>query len=178
MKTITTYELLGLVKDGKELPKKVKVLDVIYEFDDHYGDYYNEPLDRYLFVYMTSEEEWKLAFFLNVQVEILEENELHANSVEFNINNDKRDCVITLDENDLGIDKLHLDNCYFYKENDKWYVKKYDFKSFKLEEQKKIPEKLYLSDYKDTTGKFDYDVLLTINEIIDYLDYLKSKGDE
>ena len=44
-----------------------------------------------------------------------------------------------------------------------------------LEEEKKIPEKLYLSDYEDTTGKFDYDVLLTINEIIDYL---KSKGDE
>jgi hypothetical protein len=46
-----------------------------------------------------------------------------------------------------------------------------------LEEEKKIPEKLYLSDYEDTTGKFDYDVLLTINEIIDYLDYLKSKGE-
>ena len=45
-------------------------------------------------------------------------------------------------------------------------------------EEKKIPEKLYLSDYEDTTGKFDYDVLLTINEIIDYLQYLKSKGDE
>ena len=44
-----------------------------------------------------------------------------------------------------------------------------------LEEEKKIPERLYLSDYEDTTGKFDYDVLLTINEIIDYL---KSKGDE
>lgn len=49
----------------------------------------------------------------------------------------------------------------------------YDF--IPIEEQKKIPEKLYLSDYEDTTGKFDYDVLLTINEIIDYL---KSKGDE
>ena len=70
---ITMYELLGLVKDGKELPKKIKVLDVVYEFDDHYGDYYNKSLDRFLFIYMTSEEEWKLAFFLNMQVEILEE---------------------------------------------------------------------------------------------------------
>ena len=70
---ITLYELLGLVKDGKELPKKIKVLDVIYEFDDHYGDYFNKSLDRYLFVYMTSEEEWKLAYFLNAEVEILEE---------------------------------------------------------------------------------------------------------
>ena len=70
---ITMYELLGMVKDDKELPKKVKVLDVIYEFNDHYGDYFNEELDRFLFVYMTSEEEWKLAYFLNTQVEILEE---------------------------------------------------------------------------------------------------------
>lgn len=70
---ISTYELLGMVKNGKALPKKVKVLDVIYEFDDHYGDYFNKELDRYLFVYMTSEEEWKLAYFLNAQVEILEE---------------------------------------------------------------------------------------------------------
>ena len=70
---ITMYELLGMVKDGKELPKKIKVLDVIYEFDDHYGDYFNKSLERYLFVYMTSEEEWKLAYFLNTKVEILEE---------------------------------------------------------------------------------------------------------
>ena len=74
---ITIYELLGMVKDDKELPKKIKVLDVIYEFDDHYGDYYNEPLDRYLFVYMTSEEEWKLAYFLNTEVEIIEEPQEH-----------------------------------------------------------------------------------------------------
>jgi len=76
MKTITMYELLGMVKDGKELPKKVRVLDVIYEFDDHYGDYFNKELDRYLFVYMTSEEEWKLSYFLNIQVEIIEEKKI------------------------------------------------------------------------------------------------------
>jgi hypothetical protein len=57
-------------------------------------------------------------------------------------------------------------------------IQKYINKGYdKAIEEKKIPEKLYLSDYEDTTGKFDYDVLLTINEIIDYLDYLKSKGE-
>ena len=90
---ITMYELLGMVKNGKELPKKVKVLDVIYEFDNHYGDYFNEELDRYLFVYMTSEEEWKLAYFLNAQVEILEEEKkipekleeyIHTDSLNYN----------------------------------------------------------------------------------------------
>ena len=76
MKTITIYELLGMVKDDKELPKKINVLDVIYEFDDHNGDYYNKSLDRYLFVYMTSSEDWKLAFFLDLQVEIIEEKKI------------------------------------------------------------------------------------------------------
>lgn len=117
---ITIYELLGMVKDGKELPKKVKVLDVIYEFDDHYGDYFNKSLDRYLFVYMTSEEEWKLAYFLNAQVEI-------------------------------------------------------------LEEEKKIPEKLNL-DKDELLKKViitaqDYVIEGKINELIDYLHYLKSKGE-
>lgn len=83
MKTITIYELLGMIKDGKELPKKIKVLDVVYEFDDHYGDYYNKSLDRFLFVYMTSEEEWKLAFFLNMQVEILEEEKKIPEKLEY-----------------------------------------------------------------------------------------------
>lgn len=82
MKTITMYELLGLVKDGKELPKKVKAIDVIYEYDDHYRDYYNKSLDRFLFVYMTSEEEWKLAYFLNIQVEILEEEKKIPEKIE------------------------------------------------------------------------------------------------
>ena len=82
---LTIYELLGMVKDDKELPKKIKVLDVIYEFDDHYGDYYNEPLNRYLFVYMTSEEEWKLAFFLNREVEIIEEKKI-PKKIEYTFN--------------------------------------------------------------------------------------------
>ena len=102
--------------------------------------------------------------------------------IEFNINNDKRDCIITLDENDLGIDKLHLDNCYFYKENDKWYVKKYDFKNFNLEE-KKIPEKITINDNGTlgfpngnwTARNMDKAFAMKINSIIDYL---KSKGDE
>jgi hypothetical protein len=95
---ITMYELLGLVKDGKELPKKVKVLDVIYEFDDHYGDYFNEELDRYLFVYMTSEEEWKLAYFLNAQVEIIEEEKKIPEKLELIENGD---FVEIPDSNDL-----------------------------------------------------------------------------
>lgn len=69
-------DLLNKIANGEEVPKKIKVLDVVYEFDDHYGDYYNKSLDRFLFVYMTSEEEWKLAYFLNTKVEIIEDKKI------------------------------------------------------------------------------------------------------
>ncbi len=97
---ITIYELLGMIKDGKELPKKIKVLDVIYEFDDHYGDYYNERLDRYLFVYMTSGEEWKLAYFLNTTVEIIEEPQEHKIPEKIEIYNKEydEDCKYIFDK--------------------------------------------------------------------------------
>jgi len=130
--------LLNKIANGEEVPKKIKINNIIYEYRGYMyctekANY--QDIEDYLF------GKWNFNI-LNTEVEILEEEkELHANDIEFNINNDKRDCIITLDENDLGIDKLHLDNCYFYKENDKWYIKKYDFKNFNLEE-KKIPEKI------------------------------------
>jgi hypothetical protein len=57
----------------------------------------------------------------------------------------------------------------------------------KIIEEKKIPEKL--KKKKTINGSFEgkttyiykyneYEIGETINEIIDYLDYLKSKGDE
>lgn len=57
----------------------------------------------------------------------------------------------------------------------------------KLEEEKKIPEKLGYQDNADGTfylnhKKYNSEPIKIlsrkINEIIDYLDYLKSKGDE
>ena len=164
---ITFYELLGMIKDGK-MPKKIKYDDDIWKYVEEKENYINSNNASLNWDYVA-------LYCLKESVEILEEeNELHANSVEFNVNNDKKDCIITLDENDLGIDKLHLDNCYFYKENDKWYVKKYDFKTIELEE-KKIPKKLpnnfhYTGEEENIANK--------INEVIDYLHYLKSKGDE
>lgn len=180
MKTITMYELLGMVKDGKA-PKKIKVGNKIYNYEtfnigkgDNYFTAEWREVKGYRINYDGTYYYLEIRDYnLNDEVEILEEEiGLNANSVEFNINNDKRDCIVTLDENDLGIDKLHLENCYFYKENDKWYVKKYDFKNFNLEE-KEIPEKLEILPDND---HYSNEVLYgKINEIIDYL---KSKGDE
>lgn len=61
----------------------------------------------------------------------------------------------------------------FYKINDKVEI---------LEEEKKIPEKLnykyrnmygHISQHKQS----EIDIINTLNEVIDYLDYLKSKGE-
>ena len=108
---ITIYELLGMVKEGKKLPKKVKVLDAIYEFDDHYGDYFNKTLDRYLFVYMTSEEEWKLAYFLNTQVEILEEKRIPEKLKDINSDFYVKDCYYEkLSKEEIALDLVSLKN--------------------------------------------------------------------
>ena len=173
-------DLLNKRANGEEVPKKIRIDHWCYKFEwvEHDSNYYDkhEDIDLMSCLSMDKEE-------LNYEVEILEEEkELHANDIEFNINNDKRDCIITLDENDLGIDKLHLDNCYFYKENDKWYIKKYDFKNFNLEE-KKIPEKLIPTSLKgidDLNEKIDVahiDTISAIGTINEIIDYLKSKGE-
>ena len=161
-------------RNNEILPKHIR-----FENEDLYFDgvtYYDEEGNNDLFDILAMNN--NALTHLYDEVEILDENELHANSVEFNINNDKRDCIITLDENDLGIDKLHLDNCSFNKENGKWYVKKYDFKTIKLEEEKKIPEKLVGEDKGIYIDYSKCNFAEKINEIIDYLDYLKSKGDK
>lgn len=69
---ITIYELLGLVKDGKE-PKKIKYRQNIFEFihglDDYKPDDIKKYHGNYLFHYLFEEE----VNFLNDEVEIIEE---------------------------------------------------------------------------------------------------------
>lgn len=68
-KKITLYELLGLIKNEKELPEKIKFHDVVYELKSEYGyckDYYNEGLG-YLF-----NDDWALTNNLKEEVEILD----------------------------------------------------------------------------------------------------------
>lgn len=69
MKTITMYELLGLIKEGKA-PKKIKYNDYIYTVGrntrKHFIDYYSEE-DEWCFNYYVKYEN------LNDTVEILEE---------------------------------------------------------------------------------------------------------
>lgn len=124
-KTITIYELLGLVKDGKA-PKTIGWYDKFYkDFDKISNNYTN-------FIYRKLENgDWDL----NTLVEVIEDDEI-------------------------------------------------------LEEEKKIPEKLTHKeerwhDPKDENPisinvKYFYDkeeIGDKINEIIDYFEYLKSKGE-
>ena len=70
---ITIYELLGLIKDGKE-PKKIKYRQNIFEFihglDDYKPDDIKKYHGNYLFHYLFEEE----INFLNDEVEIIEED--------------------------------------------------------------------------------------------------------
>ena len=70
---ITIYELLGLIKDGKE-PKKIKYRQNIFEFihglDDYKPDDIKKYHGNYLFHYLFEEE----VNFLNDEVEIIKED--------------------------------------------------------------------------------------------------------
>lgn len=65
---ITVYELLGLIKDDNA-PKKIKVLDEIYEYKKYNKFYYNK--NGYSLYRLFYEE----GNALDIEVEILEENE-------------------------------------------------------------------------------------------------------
>lgn len=125
MKTITMYELLGLVKDGKA-PKKIKYKDIVYE--------------------LTDKKIWADEVYSNEGKGYIKLNFIHIKSL-----------------------------------NDEVEI---------LEEEKKIPEKLDIYDELQTLlanggGSYDHNlhkmfkkIEIKQNEILDYLDYLKSKGDK
>jgi hypothetical protein len=185
MKIIKVIDLLNMISKGEEVPKKIKYLYYEYEFNEEEKEY--QRLQNEI-IYGLGEDR-RLDIVLDDEVEIIEENkkELHANNIEFNIYDDKKEFIITLDENDLGIDKLHLDNCYFYKENDKWYVKHINLKPIAyISQEHKIPEKIDIKQEKNIKNNWKWKVygkehsynISTpqkiiadkINEIIDYLE--------
>jgi hypothetical protein len=176
-------DLLNKIANGEEVPKKIKYKNKIYNYEKFnigYGkDYFNaewkiekgyrHTTNNNSYIYLNIND-----YCLNDEIEIIEENkkELHANNIEFNIYDDKKEFIITLDENDLGIDKLHLDNCYFYKENDKWYVKHINLKPIAyISQEHKIPEKINIQEMScRKKWSRDIDVWEKINEILDYLE--------
>lgn len=117
-KTITIYDLLGLINDN-QAPKRIKISELIYDFDDESQLYFDEESNELSDnIYLTQN--------LNHPVEIL--NEI-------------------------------------------------------LEEEKEIPEKLnYKEEHMSSSNGFllQYcvDFAIKIDEIIDYFEYLKRKGNE
>ena len=126
MKTITMYELLGLVKDGKA-PKKIK-FNSIYcyykEYRNEYVDFINNPIIQWDYVVMNC---------LNDEVEIIEEEKEIPEKLK------------TYKEVD---DEKHFANILKVSKNGECEID---------EATSVIADK--------------------INEIIDYLDYLNSKGE-
>ena len=89
--TITIYELLGLVKDGK-MPKKIKYYDRIYTYDNYKGD--SGYVDKTVEPYKWFVKECDIERDLNDTVEILEEEnkiEQKENYIDFaNLTNDEK----------------------------------------------------------------------------------------
>ena len=126
MKTITMYELLGMVKDGKA-PKKIKYKGTIWYLEQDFSNrlpYYKNGYNNDNL--LTGKEKDYFSHSLNDEVEILEE--------------EKKIPETLIPTSLKGIDTLD--------------------------------EKIAIA-HSDTISVID-----TVNEIIDYLDYLKSKGDE
>lgn len=153
---ITMYELLGLVKDGKA-PKKIKFYGVEWE----YTGYQYERIDKENLGNIWNGYNFNI---LNEEVEILEEPKVQ----------------VELTEKEY---LEYLDKINEYMESVRNYIPKPSF--LKLEEEKKIPEKLpsicACSDFNENEEKLAKNINILknkYNEIIDYLDYLKSKGDE
>jgi hypothetical protein len=149
MKTITMYELLGMIKDGKA-PKKFKMSECIYTLNDITSLYYDEEGEE-LF------DSVNICKCLDEPVEILEEEINEYKNIFLEawkpISKQFRklfDELLRI-KNDLG---LNLED--------------------EIEEEKKIPEKLNNQHFH----KKQRQLANKINEIIDYFEYLKSKGDE
>lgn len=69
-KTITIYDLITLIKEGKA-PEKAIYSDYVYSFNEENQDYYNINLDEYLIYQINSDgNNW-----LDVEIEIFEEKE-------------------------------------------------------------------------------------------------------
>jgi hypothetical protein len=69
-KTITIYELLGLIKDGKA-PKRIENDGLIWELETDMEDYYNNARDIFLIDYMIG----NYCNWLTCNVEILDETD-------------------------------------------------------------------------------------------------------
>lgn len=125
MKTITMYELLGMVKDGKA-PKRIRIRSAGGVYDKEFY------FDGNIYMYKDEYEEYAMTDDISIEMSLNDEVEI-------------------------------------------------------LEEEKKIPEKEKIYKIEDD---LPYESLIVwqrannkifekqINEIIDYLDYLKSKGDK
>ena len=129
MKTITMYELLGLVKDGKA-PKKIKYKGTIWYLEQDFSNrlpYYKNGYNNDNL--LTGKEKDYFSHSLNDEVEILEE------------------------EKEIP-EKLEILNANEHS------------------------KKVYYENYSKEEISLDIETLQDwVNQIIDYLDYLKSKGE-
>jgi len=66
-------DLLNKIANREEVPEKVKYEYKDYVYKDNYEDYYCEEESRYLFETIVHDENWKLSYAMNIEVEIIED---------------------------------------------------------------------------------------------------------
>ena len=70
-------ELLNKIANDEEVPKKVRYEYKDYAYKVNYEDYYCEEESRYLFEAIVHDENWKLSYAMNIEVEIIKEPQEH-----------------------------------------------------------------------------------------------------
>ena len=147
-------ELLNKIANGEEAPKKIKWEDIIYAYNEYDKDYLEYPFSDEEYKGLFNMKDSILTQFLNDEVEILEEKK-------------ETKSLTKKDIEALGYACGEIQKCF----TNGW-TKSLENKP--LEEEKKMPEKLNLNTYAAIGTEVDRDLIIKINEIIDYL---KSKGE-
>lgn len=174
VKIMLAIELINRVYSEEKIPAIIKYENKIYYYKKDYRDYYcNETLE-----YLFEKYNFASSNTLDDEIEVLSEDikRLHGNDAKFNVLDDKSELVITLDENDLGIDELHFEDCYIYKNQDgKWYVRKIQFVEIeklteeKFEKLEHIPLSFDLNKSDIETSEY---LRCTINAMVDVINVL------
>lgn len=167
-------DLLNKIANGEEVPKKVKYRKCIFEYDEKYKDYFakngtpitfdSDGIFRNIFADYSN--------FLNNEVEIIEEKPTQEEIKEYTNKFLEAWKPVKKQFGKLFDELLRIGNDFNLEDES--------------EEEKKIPEKFKVHSLgdKDENGNFvsspfptDEEFMNKTNEIIDYLHYLKSKGE-
>lgn len=137
-KTITIYELITLIKEGKA-PEKAIYDDYVYSFNEENQDYYNSNLAEYLIYRINGDgDNW-----LDVEIEIFEEKENNNNFTGMKMYEDGKEFMSIDYSNKEEFEDIEEINYYPIRKNETAvnYIENNETKHFCLNKKEK-----YFSD--------------------------------